>query len=234
MWWRRKRDPGILRHQPVHDGFVPAEGLRPEAAEAIDRHIERHFGPVESVYHEMLSHLVAVHVHVIGPTAERPYRTLITTGMSERPMSVPAEAEVSPYAELMIALPPQWPVPGTYPSGDERADWPITLLKQLARLPHEYRTWLGHWHTIPNGDPATPYAPGVPFTGVIVTPMLMVPDEARTIRAADGTEINLLALVPLHPAEMAFKLRRGSDALTDALDRGGVTELVDPDRPSCV
>ncbi|WP_327003403.1 suppressor of fused domain protein [Dactylosporangium sp. NBC_01737] len=44
--------------------------------------------------------------------------------------------------------------------------------------------------------------------------------------------IDLLALVPLHADEMAVKVRRGTDALIDVLDRGGVNELLDPSRPS--
>lgn len=229
--WKRKREPGILRHQPVYDDFVPSDGPRPGVPEAIDQHVERFFGPVESVLHEMISHLVGVHVLVTAPTEERPYRTLITSGMSERPMTMPADVEVSPYAELMLALPADWPLLSADQS-DDRHYWPIRLLKQVARLPHEYRTWIGAWHSVPNGDPAEPYAEGVPFTGVVVTPMLRVPDEARTIEVPDGTTINLLALIPLHPDEMAIKLKRGSDALIDVLERGGITELLDPDRPS--
>ncbi|MEU4620894.1 hypothetical protein AB0G04_13075 [Actinoplanes sp. NPDC023801] len=71
---------GVLRHQPLHDGFVAAQGQREGIAEAI----ERYFGPVDFVYHEFGSHLVSVHVYVIAPTEERPYRTLITSGMSGR------------------------------------------------------------------------------------------------------------------------------------------------------
>jgi hypothetical protein len=59
-------------------------------------------GVVEFVLHEIASHLVGIHVYVIGPTAERPYQTLITSGMSERPMTVPEGQGISPYTELML------------------------------------------------------------------------------------------------------------------------------------
>ena len=94
----------------LSDGFVPAQGPQQAFADAIDRHIEAHFGPVEFVYHEMASHLVAVHVYVVAPTEERPYRTLITSGMSELPMTVPEGHDISPYAELMLSLPADWPL----------------------------------------------------------------------------------------------------------------------------
>lgn len=216
---------GILRHEARHDGFVPAEGQRQEVGEAIDRHIAEFFGPVEFVYHEMVSHLVAVHVYVIEPTEARPYRTLMTSGMSELPMTVPDGHDISPYAELMIALPADWPL-------DDQSTWPLQVLKEIARLPHEYGTWLGPWHSVPNGDPPQPYAPGVPFSGVVVAPMLRVPAAARVIEVGDGTRVDLFGLIPLHPDEVAVKVEQGTDALIGVLDRGGITELLDPDRPS--
>jgi hypothetical protein len=79
-----------------------------------------------------------------------------------------------------------------------------------------------------------PYAPGTPFAGVVVTPMLNVRPEARTIDVGDGTRIDLLALVPLHPAEVGLKVSQGTEALITALDRGRVSELLNPTRPSLV
>lgn len=62
--------------------------------------------------------------------------------------------------------------------------------------------------------------------------MLLVRPEARTIEVAEGVRIELLALIPLHPDEMAVKLAHGTNALIEVLDRGRVTELLDPRRPS--
>ncbi|MBF9127561.1 suppressor of fused domain protein [Plantactinospora sp. S1510] len=224
---------GLLRHEPRYDGFVAAPGQRQEVAEAIDQHLATHFGPVAFVLHEIASHLVGVHVYVVGPTAERPYQTLVTSGMSDRPMTVPPGHGISPYAELMMCLPADWPLTQAA-LHDERTGWPVRVLKRVARLPHEYGTWIGEWHSVPNGDPALPYAPGTPFAGVVVTPMLNVRPEARTIDVADGTRIDLLALIPLHPAEVALKVSEGTNALIATLDRGGVSELLDPARPSLV
>lgn len=210
---------------------MSSPGQREEVAEAIDRHVVEHFGPIAFVLHEFASHLVAVHVLVVEPTEDRPYWTLITSGMSEREMAVPEG--VSPYAELMLCLPPEWPLTQAA-VGDERTGWPVQVLKQVARLPHEYATWIGAWHSIPNGDPAVPYAPDTPFAGVVVTPMLDVLPEARTIDVGDGTVINLLALIPLHPTEVALKVSHGTDALIAALDRGGVSESLVPTRPALV
>lgn len=221
-----------LRHSRDAD-WEPAGETDHESAEAIEAHIEQHFGRIETVWHELASDLVHIDVHVVSPTASRPHYTLVTSGMSDLPMTVPPAAEASEFAELMLSLPADWPMQ-TYATSADPDSWPVGLLRTVARLPHIYHTWIAEWHSVPNGDPARPYAPDSPFVGVLVTPMIRCRPEARTITTASGKEISLLALVPLHRAELELKLAQGSDALIDGFDREGVTELFDPARPSTV
>ncbi|WP_262013729.1 hypothetical protein [Micromonospora sp. Mcm103] len=56
----------------MHEGSVPAHDPQPTFADAVDRHIEEHFEPIEFVNYEIASHLVGVHSHVVAPTEERP------------------------------------------------------------------------------------------------------------------------------------------------------------------
>jgi hypothetical protein len=74
------------------------------------------------------------------------------------------------------------------------------------------------------------YAPGIPFVGVLVTPILRCEPAARTITTDAGKEISLLALVPPHPTKLDLKLTRGTDALTETFDRLGVNEFLEPAR----
>jgi len=104
----------------------------------------------------------------------------------------------------------------------------------LARLPHEYETWLGMWHSVPNGDPAEPFAVDTPFCAAMLVPPLRFPDEFRMIRTDDGREIELLAVLPLLRDEIEAKVRYGSDVLLDGFEAHGVTELFDPQRGSCL
>ncbi len=198
----------------------------------LEAHIAAHIGEVTDVFHEMVSDLVHIDVHIVRATEQRPWSALVTSGMSDRPMNIPPDMRgMSPYAELYLALPPDWPV-GTGASTDERHYWPVYWLKSLARIPHVYRSWLGAWHTVPNGDPAQPLAPGVPFTGVMLASPQLPPEEFGTLRPVDGREISILAMMPLHQDEMDLKVRRGAEALMPLLEQRGVTELVDPARPS--
>jgi hypothetical protein len=222
-----------VRYPPREQTWEPAADGDPAAAEAIEEHIARHFGPIDSVLHEVASDLVHLDVHVVVPSSQRPYFTLVTSGMSDRPMTVPAGTTSSRYAELMLCLPPDWPL-STEAYQVVTGQWPVWLLKMVGRLPHMYGTWIDSGHSVPNGDPAQPFTPEVAFVGAVVTPMLRCEPAARTITVRPDKQISLLALIPVHAAELDLKLAGGAGALFDAFDRAGVSELVNPARPSSV
>lgn len=220
----------MLRHEArEREWTAPAEGV-PGAIEAIEAHMASHFGPVDSVFHEVVSDLIHIDVHIIRATDERPFHVLFTTGMSDLPMQLPEDAAFETRAELMLALPPDWGL-GDEDFKDERWYWPIRNMKRLARLPHDYQTWLGSGHTIPNGDPPEPYAEGVPFSCAMIAWPLLLPPEAHVFTLSNGEQLRMLSVLWLHPGEVVFKLNRGADALLDRLDGQRSSELLDVSRP---
>ncbi len=240
--WRVRRHPTWKTTRPGSSGdgaavrgwtdvthWVRECGGCSDTIDAIDRHVERFIGPVETVQHEIVSDLIHVDIHVVPATADRPFHALVTSGMSDRPMRIPDElrGEVPEFAELMILLPPDWPLDQD-DWKEERHYWPIRQLKILARLPHEYDTWLGAWHSMPNGDPAQPFAHDTDICAVMLAPPIRFPDEFRTIRADDGREIGLFAVLPLLPDEIEAKVRLGVDALLDAFEKHDTTQLSPP------
>jgi hypothetical protein len=225
----REVSPGgspIFRHEATGD-WQPAGGE--EHIEQISAHIEAHLGPVANVLHEIVSDIVHVDVHVVMPTGRQPCIRLVTSGMSDLPMTTPDNPDVPRFAELMITLPPDWQL-SQASFEDEAWYWPVRLLKSLARLPHRYGTWLGRGHTIPNGDPAEPYARNVAFAGAIILPPLTAPDAFRTLQVGPDRRITFYSVLPLFPAEMDLKLRKGTDALLDLFDAKHVNDAVDPAR----
>lgn len=227
----------ILRHQASDRGFEPATSDDPAVRDAVEAHLERHLGECDLVLHEIVSDLVHVDVYLWEPTAARRWYTLATDGMSDLPMRLPreaVEAGVAARAELVLCLPPDWPVPtergSTTPWTDE-SYFPVSWLKQLARLPHEYGSWLGFGHTVPNGDPAAPFATGTALCGWVLLPPLTLPSAASEVEL-DGGRVDLFGIVALHQDEMDHKLAHGVDALFDGFERHGVSELLDVDRPS--
>jgi hypothetical protein len=81
-----------------------------ESIERISDHIEKYIGVPSVVLHEKISDLVHVDVHVVPPGGERDFYTLITSGMSDRPMKAPPQFVALRFAEIMVCLPPHWPL----------------------------------------------------------------------------------------------------------------------------
>lgn len=220
----------IIRHQERKRDFEVALG-DPENIGRISSHIEKHIGPVDAVFHERLSDLVHVDIHIVAPSEKRPWHTLVTSGMSNRPMTPPAECQGMEYSELMICLPPWWPM-GEEAWNREENYWPVRLLKFLARFPHAYQTWLWAFHTIPNGNPPRPFASNTKMNGAILFPPLTAGEGFHTLKVDDAKTIYFHAVAPLHEDEMNFKLQKGAEALFDELAREQVLEILEPGRAS--
>ena len=215
-------------HEPAMSSWQPALG-NDTHIERIADHIETHLGEIETVWHELVSDLVHIDIHCIAPTEDRPFRTLVTSGMSERRMHVPDDALEYRYLELMICLPPDWPVTQEA-LADENHYWPIRGLKRLARFPHQYDTWLFYGHTVPNGEPPAPLAQNNQFTGWLLMPPQLAPDLFLELEINEQTSVHFAALYPLYDAEMQLKLDAGTEVLFERMIQNGVTELVDVDR----
>jgi hypothetical protein len=220
----------IYREKERERGFELAIGDT-ESIEAISSHIEWHVGKIDSVFHELVSDLVHVDVHRIKPSKKKPYYTLVTSGMSDRPMRTPKVAEVSPFAELCISLPKDWPM-SEESFKDERNYWPIRWLKMLARFPHEYETWLGFGHTMPNGDPAQPLDATTEMCCWLILPPVLHSNEFCELKVNTVKTIEFFALVPLYREEMELKLKQGAEPLMDRFDKHGINELLDIKRPN--
>jgi hypothetical protein len=235
----------VFRHEANVSGFVPGEAT--PYLKQIERHIEKHLGPTPLVFHELISPHAHIDLHVVPPTHLPPsedhplgtnHFTIVTSGMSCKPMNVPEEADQTPrFAELMIALPENWP--GMFPDGkfddaamkDERNWWPIKWLKMMARLPHEYDTFLGIGHTIPNGEGAEPFAANTKLGCMMVMPPLLCP-KASELLIDDDVTISFYSLFPIYREEMHLKLKKGLDPLFKKFEEAEVTELIDPNRPN--
>jgi len=221
----------IYRHEDKDREFELAMGDS-ENIERISDHIERHIGPIDNIFHELISDLVHIDVHVVAPTETRPFYTLVTSGMSDKPMNAPKGLEDLRFAELMICLPPDWPMSQEAWKQHEDAYWPIYSLKFLARFPHEYQTWLWATHTVPNGDPPAPFAKNTELCCAMLMPPLTGGDQFNELRIDDHKTIHFFGIIPITRDEMEFKLKHGAEALIDGFERNQVSEILDPGRPS--
>lgn len=225
----------VYRYQPLEDqGFRPPEDVC-VSMEAIEKHMDGVFPKRGSfVYHEIVSDLVHIDIHILRPAGKDDFYVVYTTGMSDLPMSLPeeiADREDLKYAELYILLPGNWNVGEEGTSTKDipyESFWPIQTLKFLARFPHEYKTWLGWGHTIPNGPEYTPICGGVGFGGMVLSQPSLVPP----LTTEEGKEIHFYMVIPAYKEEIEYKLKYGMEGLGKRFADGGLPMVLDIHRPN--
>ncbi|MFF2483801.1 suppressor of fused domain protein [Paenibacillus sp. NPDC058071] len=201
-----------------------------ENYETIYKHVEEHLGPVAGVFQEILSDELTIDIIVAAPTKERNCYTLVTSGISEIPFTVPDGAESYRYAELTISLPPTWKI-SDEDFKDERNYWPIRALKTIGRFPHEYNTWLYYGHTVANGNPPAPYSSDAKFQGMLVwVPEAANATEFFNLSLSEEKVVHFFSLIPLYQDEIEFKVKNGQDALLEKLGRVGADQIVNVNR----
>jgi hypothetical protein len=251
--------PALAQDQPAeeiskggsavyHYGEPPTTALDADDYEIVDPDkIEAFLRPVlgESIrmHHELQSELVHLDVLFFPPKEGQPFWTLVTCGMSGRPMSLPddiGDAGDFAYAELVMSLPEEW-IPkdanGEYDFDffeRDGGDWPVDELMYLARLPHLQRTWLAAGHSITNDDPPRPIVPDTRMDGFVLGRPMTWLSLFHQMKTDGDKRVNFLAVFPVFPEEMKFKLDVGSEALFTRFRENGVTEVLRPGRDSVI
>ena len=210
--------------------FSNPEVYTEEEMEAVEGHIQQHFGKVENVFHELVSPDIHVDICIVPPTEERDYYTLVTMGMGAHRMNVPEElAEYKlERAELAIALPADWKLVQESMQ-DERWYWPIRLLKVLARLPIASDTWLGFGHTMDNKEN---FAENTKLCAAILTGPQSTEEGGEVCTLPGGEEVNFYQVIPLYEDELDYKLEHDADALLDKM--AGISFVVNPTRQDAI
>lgn len=190
-------------------------------ADSIIKYFEANFGPVhKKSLIEIVPTGLPITLHVILPTKAKNVVTFFTTGMSDRAMTVPDGQEEFQYAELFIQLPGDWPLAKDKLAKPEFS-WPLTVLRNIARYPHDNDTWLGGPVTlIANDDPPQPYHPSIRFTTMMLVAQHVVDDF-------DGTIVQLYRAIPLFTEERDLEVREGYQALFSAFDQNGIGFAMD-------
>ncbi len=178
----------IYNHEERRDRDNRPAPQDEQALSCIEDHLQQHIGS-GMVFHELISGYIHLDVHLIYPTPTHNYYTLVTSGMSDLPMHVPDGYEFLQHAELMLCLPPHWPLEQS-DFKDEANYWPIRLLKTLGRLPHQYDTWLGIGHSMPNGDPPAPFADNTALCGAILATPRLFGDEFAELTVRPDKTVN--------------------------------------------
>lgn len=204
----------------------------------IQKHMQRCFpNRTERILFDKRNDFLQVDIHILEAPTKQDFHVLYTVGMSALPMQLPEEFypdyQMLERAELITLLPAEWnltePTDGN--SYDNTLWWPVDLLQYLARFPHEYQSWLGWGHTIPNSDRYVSYdEKSTALCGVMLSALH---ENISMFHTKDGTLINLYALLPLYKEEMIFKQKEGGEALLQKMAGiNGFGMILFPDRPN--
>jgi hypothetical protein len=146
---------------------------------------------------------------------------LVTSGMSDRPMRIPAGAwgRASPLAEMI------W-----YVRKPDREF--IGNLRWLAKLADFDKTWFASGHRIPMPGPPLSSCPFRTF--LLLTPIVVSDRALFGSVATGGPAIDALCVHLISDAEYALIKRAGLRTFFDRLDARGYPLVFDPHRASVV
>ena len=195
-----------------------------ELVQAVPAHITRHFGQPLRVLSPTTAE-EGIEMYIMPPSEERPWFNVITAGMSHRPM--PGAPAGSERIELLIALPPEWPLELSDFS-DENNWWPLRLLHNLAHIPWAQDTWLGTVQTIPHGEP---YADNTSFCGCKLLAPALAPDGFFELEVG-AEKVHFYGVRVLYADELAYAREHTGWETHEYLTKGKAFEIVQLDRPS--
>ncbi|SFK11722.1 MULTISPECIES: suppressor of fused domain protein [unclassified Bacillus (in: firmicutes)] len=190
-------------------------------------YVTKHFGPIKNTISEIVpGSRVSVNIHIIPPSVNKDFVTLVTTGMSDEPMDYSNEEGVFKYAELLLKLPSSWIVEKDSMK-DQDHYWPLGWLRKVARIPHIYDGLLEEGVILPNGEPPQPFASNTKLSCIMVCrPQEPGLDNVYTKQG----NINIYTLVPIYEEERNFVLEKGHDYLLKRMSEKGISDVLDIDR----
>jgi hypothetical protein len=194
-----------------------------EFSEAREEVYARRFGKAEKVFHEvipLIPHIDTMEYYRTGANGR--VCTLVTSGMSDLAMNVPAGTDASRRVELIFYC--------TEPKQEY-----VDTMRGLAHFPHDQKTWIGAYHTIPNGNPPAPLWGTATLDTILLLPPLVKADQSLQndlILAGEG--VSFLWIVPVTTPECNLKLAKGVNALLELFSKNRHPHVFDPNRSSYV
>ncbi len=202
---------------------------------AIDEHLAKYYEDDEvTVFHEIVS--LDFHLDVYFVQSEQHnFNILLTAGMSSMAMMLQdgiEDPDQYKFAELMLLLPKDIEF-GNVQNQDSQNGWIVNILKQTARFPHHYDTWLGIGHSIQNDEDGSPYHEESKYMGAVVLPSVTFEDEFTALKVGDNL-INIYSLFPIYQEELQYKIDNGYNDFLNLLIDQDVDEIFEFERKSLV
>ncbi len=184
-------------------------------------HYEKFFGQMTwPVMHPTDSKQPHIDIYQFAPTADRPYWVLITGGMSDLQQHIPNKfvGKIAPRAEILLY-------------SAEPKPWMFNVLKRLAEMPFDDKTFLHWWHTVPNGKRMTDEPSEL--TNFLFLPPCCEGAEFGTFHLGDD-RVDFLWMMPITDGELNYMLKYGAEALEDLFEKANMSPMIDEKRSSLV
>ncbi|ANQ48591.1 suppressor of fused domain protein [Flammeovirga sp. MY04] len=199
-----------------------------EHYDLIDKHIDKYFKGAEiHVFHEIPTFDIHLDIYHIKPK-DSDFELLFTAGMSSIAMNVseiPGDSDFYRFAELIVLIPKGGDFGEIFPSKTPY-DWIISMIKQSAKFPHLYNTWLSIGHTIQSDEEMNTYSDNTDFCGCLVLPTMSFPEDFKTIHTPNGV-INIYSLFPMYKEELEYKIEKGFNEFIQFLIKNNTAEIID-------
>jgi len=211
------RSKGALEPWQVKGQPPPARG-----SQSVLEHIEAHLGKPDLLsLQEIVPGDPPISIHVVRTAGSL---ALVTVGMSDKPMTVPEGGEEYQFAELVIYLPPNWPL-DTESLRRPNNSWPVDWLRRIGRYPHDNSTWLGGKVVIfANDEPPKPLAPNTAMTCLMA---LTEDSDFGNLRLPDGRTVVFYSIYPLYTEERDLERQKGTTELVELFVKYRVSTVVD-------
>jgi hypothetical protein len=185
----------------------------------------RMFGNAFKVSHELIPQVPHIDVYIFRRSlGGKDCYSLVTGGMSDLRMTLPLRAprDVPQRVELIFYC-------------SEPRDEYIKIQRWVAHFPHDAKSFLGHGHTMPNGNPPEPFWGSTELDTLFFLPPIVKKDQTLPSELQlEGDPVHFLWMVPLTSAECDFKLRNGFEAMLNLFQRHHHLHVFDPHRKSYV
>lgn len=185
-----------------------------------ERAYVKQFGQFENVSHPLGPGIPHIDVYVHPPTEQRPITTLVTGGMSDHAMPIPGNGPASPRCELLLYV-------------EQAEELHIQLLRFLASMPYQQKTWFSYGSTVNNGNPPQPIFEGSVLDHyVFMFPIVGNDFEFDQSVSLEGSPLQLLHVEPITAKERQFIIDRGMDDFLGLLEKKQHSPVLNPGR-SC-
>jgi hypothetical protein len=184
----------------------------------LGNHLQKFIGVIDKVWHSTDDKDIHIDIYQFAPTIQRPYWTLVTSGMSFQPQYIPDDRNLSGRTELIIYV-------------SEVQGWMLNVMKGLAEMPFDDKTYL-HWnHTVPNGKPMT--SEPSQLTSFFFVPAFYEDREFNNLKILEE-KIDFLWIIPITENERQYALDNGSEALDELLWNAELGQVLDEKRLSFI